>query len=62
MNKEYIKPNIIEVKTENTLMNTFSGWNVDGEHQGNVEGGENTPSQKPGSGGSDGDLEWGEND
>lgn len=62
MNKKYIKPLINEIEVENTLMSNFSGWNVDGEHQGNVEEGGNTPSQKPDSGDSDGELGWGEND
>lgn len=34
--------------TSKSVMQFSSGWNVDGEHQGNV--------------GEDGDLEWGEND
>lgn len=62
MSKKYIKPTIKEIQIDNTFMSNFSGWNVDGEHQGNVEGGGNTSSQKPGSGDSDGELGWGEND
>lgn len=47
--KKYVSPTseIVEM-TSKPIMQFSSGWNVDGEHQGNV--------------GEDGDLEWGEND
>lgn len=47
--KEYVKPatEVVEM-TSKPVMQFSSGWNVDGEHGGNVGG--------------NGDLEWGDND
>lgn len=48
MKRKYNKPLSITINTFQPLLSFNSGWNVDGEHQGNIK--------------EDGDLEWGEND
>lgn len=47
--KIYVKPTTeVIAMASKPVMNFSSGWNVDGNHQGNVD--------------EDGYLEWGEND
>lgn len=48
MNRKYSKPLSTIITISQPLLSFNSGWNVDGDHKGDVK--------------EDGDLEWGEND
>lgn len=58
--KEYIKPSICVLEVRSEILADSKGWNVDGEHQGDVTP---WPPTEGGDGGIDEDPDnWGNND